>query len=301
MYINNLRKRFENKLFSKLFSRNMENILESISTASTPVIVNQGTLKAGNAWDELIGPIVQELSDHPMTFLRQPTISRTVHPNQLELARRYLSEMANWPFFQEKLLPQMHDVPMGAPYLCPFFPLASPMTIQVHYYLGLIYQYFGLDLSKDSRVSHITEIGGGYGNTCRIINSLGYNGKYVIVDLPEMHDLQRHYLSHVIPHRLSQNSIEFLGTNNPSLAPSKPGGLLFGTYSVCEFPMPLRKSLEAYYPKFDYLFFAYYLAYDGIENRPYFIDLEQKLSQTHTVHHFPDSSRRAWFLLAQRK
>lgn len=298
MHIRNFRKRAENKLFSKLYSDRIGRVLDSVES---PIKVHQSDFKAGNAWDDLIGPITQELSDHPMTFLRQPTISRTVHPNQLDLAYSYLEEMAQWPYFRTKLLPQMHDVPMGAPYLCPFFPLASPMTIQVNYYLGMIHQYFGLDLSDNSVISHITEIGGGYGNTCRIVNSLGYQGKYVIVDLPEMHDLQKHFLGHAVPHIASQDRISYLRTNNPELAPAGPGGFLFGTYSVCEFPMPLRELLETYYPQFDYLFFAYYLSYDGIENRPYFIALEQKLAQTHTVYHIPDSARRSWFLLAKRK
>jgi hypothetical protein len=297
MNFKNLKPRLINKAYS-LFSNKIGEALETIKIEPN---ITRTDIRAGNAWDNLIGPITEELASHPMTFLRCPTISITVHPNQLDLAEKYFEAMLPDAFFQEKLLPRLCDPPMGNPYLCPFFPITSPISVQHNYYLMLIHQYLGEDLSTNNHIRHITEIGGGYGNLCRVIIANGYKGKYVIVDLPEMHQMQKHYLKYACPQVLEQNQVTFLGTDNPGLAANNDkSGFLFGTFSVCEMPMDLRLDLEKYYNKFEYLFFTYYIAYDGVDNVAYFKQLETKLSLLYTVYHFQDFARRAWFLIAKR-
>ncbi len=60
---------------------------------------------------------------------------------------------------------------------------------------------FLLDRIKDfSKIDHIIEFGGGYGNTCRLAYDLEFQGDYVIFDLPEFSYLQEYFLkSHKQP------------------------------------------------------------------------------------------------------
>ena len=51
-----------------------------------------------NEWQEFKNNIVSELNDHPSDFLRQPTISKTIHPNQQKIAQKYLHELKDDDF-----------------------------------------------------------------------------------------------------------------------------------------------------------------------------------------------------------
>lgn len=252
--------------------------------------------QAGNQWDSLLSAVVRELNHEPMTFLRQPAISRTVHPNQQDLAHRYLSELRADQFFQRHILPRLHDVPMGDPWLCEFFPFASPITIQHAYYLNLMREHFGFFL-PDNVVSHVVEVGGGYGNFCRIAKSFGFRGRYIILDLPEMQRMQRHYLSHVFSEEQVSDFLEFGSIDTPTFLPKAGPSLLMATFSLSEMPLDTRRQLEAYFRNFDYLFFAYNAAFDGVDNVLYFSTLADNLGVDYHVDQFADPHRRAWFLL----
>jgi len=173
-----------------------------------------------------LAQIVSEINANPATFLRCSAFSRSVHPDQQDLARRYYSELIKKPFFVQNILPKIHDVPMGDPYLCDFFPFASPMTIQHVYYLNLMKEQFGIFIPRE-KISHIVEIGGGYGNFCRLVKNFGYKGKYMIADLPSMLEIQKHYLSHALQNVDYFNNINFGYLDIKKLLPSKKATSLF--------------------------------------------------------------------------
>ena len=160
--------------------------------------------QTGSSWDSYISAIMNELKEAPATFLRMPVISRTMHPNEQKLASAYLDEMGQDEFSRTRILPTLHDIPIGNPYLCAKFPMASPLSIQHGYYRMLMHKYMHIDL-QDNHIAHVVEFGGGYGNFCRLAYSSGYAGKYVIIDFPEMHILQKHYLSYAIPNDVTSS------------------------------------------------------------------------------------------------
>ena len=45
------------------------------------------------------------------------------------------------------------------------------------------------------KVDFIFEFGAGFGNMCRLVKSLGFKGKYIIFDFPELLAIQKYYLS----------------------------------------------------------------------------------------------------------
>jgi len=244
--------------------------------------------------------IADELSRHPMDFLRQPVISRTVHPNQQELALAYLRELRQDAFAGDKVLPRLHDLPIGDPFLCESFPFASPLSIQHGYYLFLMKKYFNLFI-PESDLDHILELGGGYGNFCRLTCYFGYLKRYVIADLPEMHSLQQHFLGHALPQRVQGGLLDFCSLSDSDIWPNEGLSLFMATFSLSEMPLAMRVEIEKHYEDFNYLFFAYNKSFDGVDNPKYFKQLENKLRNNFHVDHFKDEHRRAWFMLAQRK
>ena len=253
-------------LVSRLINGKIPSVSSVLSGSEIRLRIDgRGTVSAGNSWDSRIVDIVKEIERAPMSFLRQPVISRAVHPNQQDLARHYLNELLTQPFFREHILPRLHEVPMGDPYLCTFFPFASPATIQNAYFLSLMKEKFGI-FPPDGGIKHFLEIGGGYGNFCRIVKDFGYSGRYVIADLPEMHALQRHFLAHALPERSASNGIEFRALTDVGILPEQGPSLLLATFSLSEMPLETRRTLEPQYSRFDYLFFVYNLSFDGIDN-----------------------------------
>ena len=285
-----------------LKERQIPSIAKYFSFAKTHLNLTPAEIaKPGIQWDRLLNEIVNEMKASPMTFLRRPVISRPVHPNQQDLARHYLDEQCASSFFVEHILPRIHETPMGDPYLCDFFPFASPMTMQHVYYLNLMKDKFGLFV-PNSEIAHVVDVGAGYGNFCRIVKSFGFQGKYIIVDFPAMQEIQRHYLNHVLPQNIQANKIEFRTPDDLEILPfDEHPAILLATFSINEMPLETRKIFERRYQNFDYLFFAYNAAYEGIDNRKYFDALAQCLESMFHIEHFADGHRPAWFLLCRRK
>jgi hypothetical protein len=272
--------------------------LEAAKKTFTPEI-KSGTA-TGNEWDDYRVAICDEFKQYPMGFLRQPVISRTVHPNQQELAREYLSEMAKDPFACKNILSRLHDVPIGDPYLCEFFPTASPMSVQHVYYQLLMHRYLDLFIPT-ANLNHILEFGGGYGNFCRLACCFGYSGRYVIVDLPEMHSIQEHFLTHALPKRVAEQSVEFRSLQDENILPSNEPSLFMATFSLNETPMQVRDEVEKLYEHFDYLFFAYNRAFGEVDNQAYFDGLRERLSERFELNLVKDEYRSVWFLFGKRK
>lgn len=285
------------QLYKRGFQPSVAEILSESSNTNSEIHQDQDSV--GNKWDDNWKTIARELNNHPMGFLRQPVTRRAVHPNQQNLAFQYLSEMKKSNFACEKILPRIYDLPVGDPYLCEFFPMASPLTIQHAYYLHLMYEKLGFFI-PESRLNQIFELGGGYGNFCRLVYSLGYSDHYRIADLPVMHSLQHHFLKYALPSHLHNGNVDFCALSDQGIWPSNGCSLFIATFSLSEMPLVLRKEVEEYLKKFDYLFLAYNKAFDGVENPDYFKELEQRLRTNFSVDHFKDQHRRAWYLLAKQ-
>ena len=246
-------------------------------------------------WEIMLKEIGKEYDSSPKTFLRQPTISKTVHPNVQNLASRYYTEMLSNPFFVKTILPKMKDSSIGTPFKFNTLPECSPLTVYHSYHLNLIKERLGVFVPTEN-ISHIVEIGGGYGNLCRLIHEFGYSGKYTIADFPQMLKIQKKYLSQ---HNI--NDVTFSTLDMEILSPS-PGdiSILFATFSVNEMPMETRKKIEPYYNQYNYLFFAHNTAFDGINNMEYFKTLKSLLSNDFEIEYFKDTFKNSYFMVCKR-
>lgn len=244
-------------------------------------------------WETMLTEIVREYETHPDTFLRQPTISRTVHPGRQGPALYYFGEMSKDQFFIETLLPKMRDSSAGAPFRFKLLPQCSPLTVEHVYHLSVMREHFGAFV-PDSDITQIVDIGGGYGNLCRLIHDYGYAGKYTIVDFPEMLGIQKTYLEQYGIKDVCYSTLDDM---------QRPAdvSLLIATFSVNEMPMESRKILEGCYNHFDYLFFVYNTEFDGINNIEYFNGLRSALESQFEIIHAKNPFQTCWSMACKNK
>ena len=270
-----------------------------IGVETEPTSPEKESETAGNEWDEYRMVIAREFRQRPMSFLRQPVISRTLHPNQQRLARKYLTELSQQRFARVSILPRLCEIPTGDPWLCSFFPLASPLTMQHAYYIFMMKKHFDI-FGPQGDLHYILELGGGYGNFCRLMHGFGYSGRYVIADLSELHVIQRHFLRSALASSV-ESGIEFRSMKDfDHMLPKSGPSLLIATFSLSEMPLLTRRKVEKYYCFFDYLFIAYNRAFGSVDNLAYFEDLKSKLDRDFDACIIKDRYRAAWFLLGQR-
>lgn len=292
-----LAKRFRKKFFHE--DKKALSLLKARGDVACPALTVE-KLDNGSVWDDMMGAISEEVNENPFAFLRSPVTSRALHPDQQGLAKAYFKELCEDAFFVENILPKVSDPPMGGAYRFEDFPYVSPVTVQHLFYLNLIRKKLGCFI-PDKKDFRVTEIGGGYGNMCRILKQLSYEGAYRIIDLPSMLSVQQHYLHYSLTKKQIE-TVDFLPLCEKNLSTYSQGQqVLFGTFSINEMPLDTRSIIEPAYKNFDYLFLSYNNFFDGIDNIEYFEKLIKDLSEDFDFNHFADPYRPSWFLLGKNK
>ena len=266
-----------------------------------PVVMEDSRQHSGGgSWENyFIDAILHELRQAPAAFLRMPTISRALHPNQQGLASDYLLDLRRDSFSRLNILPRLHDIPMGNPYLCHGFPLASPVSVQHAYYFMLMNKYLHI-IMHENDITRIVDFGGGYGNFCRLAYTFGYSGHYTIIDFPEIHALQRHYLSYGIGRHLI-DKLQFITTEELHKISNNNNSLFIATFSLSETQLEIRRRIYPILSGCDYFFIAYNNKFDGIDNLEYFSNLASSLKQHFAITQFADAHRQARFFMGRRK
>lgn len=132
------------------------------------------------------------------------------------------------------------------------------------YSMNLIHQAYHIQQWEEAtdlrlnRLETIVEFGGGYGAMALLCHRLGFEGKYIIYDLPEFSLLQEYYLSHFgVLDKVSWN---------PKRKP-KDVDLFMALYSMSEMPLSERGPLV---PKAKSYLFLYSGIWQGWDNVSFF-------------------------------
>ncbi len=141
----------------------------------------------------------------------------------------------------------------------------------------------------------VVEIGGGYGAMCAAVYDRGFTGRYVIYDLPEMHQLQRYYLRQ----RGIYKDVVFT-TDIEDLAPGYGESLLIAMWSLSEIP-PAERPDWTRMQGFRYRLFGYQIEFGGFNNRSYFRHLAEMLGGTWKVFRAPHLGRRNYYAISQEE
>lgn len=125
----------------------------------------------------------------PTEFLQwEPCHLSMVKPNaDIELA--YLKSLPDWKTRWE---PVVQESSVGAMPRYPEYPGSSGILLRHAAIVAWWEQVTGLDITLQE---FILEFGGGHGGMCRLLHRLGFQGTYVIYDLPAVVLLQQYYLT----------------------------------------------------------------------------------------------------------
>lgn len=186
-----------------------------------------------------------------------------------------LKQEPAWQFRWKSALEESHGL-KPAPH--PLFPLSSGNTIHHAFHIA-VFEEKTRFMIQDAKV--IVEFGGGYGNMCRLIHKLGFNGKYFIFDLPELSLLQQFYLKvnglNVRTELDDGNGIFCLADIDQFLA---FGGemsidVFLATWSLSETPLELREKFHSFIKKSSHCLFAYQEVFEDVNNLQYFAALSK--------------------------
>ncbi len=241
------------------------------------------------SWDEFRAAIAKEFAAHPQDFLRQPTIARTMHPDQRDLAAAYANGLGHTSF-GEKLMERAKDAICGKPW--DHINGRSMSALQHAWQLYKLWEHFSL---TPSMLHYVAEIGGGYGDMCRQMYAGGAPQTYDIFDFPELHAIQRAYLESccVKP--------SFRELTPAKLECSRSKSLLLATFSVSEMPLAQRAALEPSFYGYHYLVLSWNESFAGIANAVWFGGLAERLHEKFRVTVTKDPHMRGWYLFGERR
>ncbi|MBV1796081.1 hypothetical protein [Siccirubricoccus sp. G192] len=141
-----------------------------------------------------------------------------------------------------------------------------------------------------SLLSHdcVVEFGGGYGSMCRLMNRLGFTGRYVIFDQPPILALQRYYLGlHGLRADYATEGSIVLCRSLAEVAEfMQPGSALMSTWALSEMPLDLRAEIEMFLHdgRSVAALLAYQKHFEGVDNAAYFQGLQERSARDWTWH-----------------
>lgn len=183
-------------------------------------------------WEGFKNQIRHHLNtDNINRFASWPIMQQTMVAGVDRVEYDYLLKSPRWDKWNE-VLPESILKPNSYEY----FPRSSTNNMHHAYSLDLMMEYMGDELEN---YGTIIEFGGGYGNTCRLSRCWYFTSDYYIYDIPELIEIQRHYLSM----NGIVGSVHFLSGDDkvPELENNK--GLFLGLWSISETPQSERAQM----------------------------------------------------------
>lgn len=224
---------------------------------------------------------ISKLSDYIRTkdlhdFLKWDVVKYTMFVGNSPYVARELFFLIrhNW----KKWKSAIREVSFGKPTPFILYPYSSGNLIHHAYHLA---KYEDITHQEATDFDYIFEFGGGYGSMARLFQNLGFEGEYIIYDIPEFSLLQTLYLEN-IGFKVSNNIIEkghISCISDIDKIPDFEGKVLFiGTWSLSEAPVKLRDEILHKVNANSYLL-AYQSSFDGIDNKKYFNKIKNKYNK----------------------
>jgi FkbM family methyltransferase len=219
------------------------------------------------------------LEEDPQEFLTWDVVTGSMFVGNrpfVESELGYLMSRPDWNHVWEAVIEEDHA---GAPKPYRGYRRSSGNRIHQAYHLARFEEDTGLSVSG---FPLIVEFGGGYGSLCRLVHKLGFNGQYVIFDLPEFTALQKFYLGSLAMPLIEAKDVPsgrrgILCTSDLTVFESldfreAKAGLFIATWSLSETDPAFRQQIIRL-PAIDgaaaYLI-AYQSDFEGVDNPRFF-------------------------------
>ncbi|MDB0015533.1 hypothetical protein N9E40_04455 [Amylibacter sp.] len=255
-----------NKIINRFLTR-IENHYQLNNASLKSYAKIQMQINGNDKWSEFQKKIKLEFNQNPDGFLREKTISFTLHPNQQLLGARYYSDLIKNKKFSEVYASLLSEDNFGNPYNLRVYPRTSPTLVQHIHHLVMIENFFG---RKIFEFDSVTEFGGGYGSLARLLSRLNYSGEHTICDLEFMSKLQEFYLQNL---NLKKHKVDWISDiNQINMKPSEDH-LFIATWSFSETPFTFREQMIKKLLSFENIFLTFQEKFAELDNLKYFEDL----------------------------
>ena len=236
--------------------------------------------RAENEWLDNVVQLEKLASeDDPRRFLRWDVIQKTMFVAQAAYVAPELKYLQSQPDWHDRWQRMIEESPAGHPIPYWRYPQSSGNCIHHAYHWARFEETTGLSV-KDADV--IFEFGGGYGSMCRLAHRLGFQGKYLLYDLPAYSALQQFYLRLTDATILSPESFDLehngtLCTWDPQVlqrvlsnSSALRNAIFVATWSLSESPVHLRNMILELVSPFQGFLIAYQAGFSGIDNVAFF-------------------------------
>jgi hypothetical protein len=230
-------------------------------------------------WKWHLGRLLRASAEKdPREFLRWPETGPILFEQgvlpyflRLRMSRRWASR------WKQALV----EPPLGHPRPFFLYPSVGCSIIQHAYHLHAIEQFTG---EPPEAHRTVVELGGGFGSMCHLVHRLGFQGLYVVFDLPPLHQLQAYYLDMAgVPLITVDEALDggngVLQVTDPEvlrrLLPADESArrprLFIATWSLSECPVDLRQTMgDLVINGSDTVLIAFQPSFEDIDNPAYF-------------------------------
>ena len=249
------------------------------------------------------------LHNDPRHFLRWDVIQYTMFATRAAINLE-LAHLRGLPGWKPRWHNALAESPVGRP--LPFWRYPRSSGNLIHH----AYNVAQFEEETETRVEdldYVFEFGGGYGSMCRLFHNLGFQGKYVLYDLPGFSALQEFYLKSLgktvqSPDQFSTASsgivcvsdLESLKAVLPS--DSEIGKSMFiATWSLSESPLSLRDTILSLVSDFQTYLIASQSTYAGTDNIEFFRNWRESRTDVEWHSWQIEHLGRNFYVVGQRK
>jgi len=246
-------------------------------------------------WQGVLRDWILDENNDPADFFRCPAVYHTMLVNHWVEAIQY--EFAQLP---HEMRIQTFMPELGHDYMD---KVRSRNLVHQLYHLHRWQEVTG---KKVKDLDEIVEFGGGYGAMCLVARRLGFDGRYIIFDLPEFTLLQRFFLSNVnwwnievIP-KVHDKPTEFYDNIDDLWNNIYEPDLLIACYSLSETPLDFRQIFldNMTVDNYLFLFSNRFADYDNLTFFRRFADKRDDLKWTfEKIEHLPPES---WYAFGNK-
>lgn len=265
---------------------------------------------AAPVWERLRSEMRQLMrTGDPERFLRWPPVRVSMVKRGRAAVAFELAHLRARPDWRTRWRAALRDSTLGHPRPFHLMPSTSGSVIHAAYHLVRFEETTGCRI-PDAQI--VVEFGGGYGALCRLVHRLGFQGTYVVFDLPEGAALLRFYLGHqglaIAPSDGALPERGVVTTTDPErlvalLRGRPPGAAAFiASWSLSESPVELRVCVLPAVEHFDAFLIGYKTELFDIDNRAWFSAWRARLLG-HAWHDvpLPHTGKPEWYLFGARR